>query len=54
MIGRSNIPLVTEGEALFHIATFDAAAKVAERIEQVEENLGSDMIAAMPTEPPIV
>ncbi len=54
VIGRSNIPLVTEGEALFHIATFDAAAKVAERIEQVEENLGSDMIAAMPTEPPIV
>lgn len=53
IIGRSNIPLVTEGEALFHIAMFDAGDKVAANIEKVEETLGADTVASA-AEPPIV
>lgn len=53
IIGRSNIPLVTEGEALFHIASFEAPhGQVARQIDLVEEVLES--VATEIDEPPIV
>jgi predicted deacylase len=33
VIGRSNLPLVLEGEALFHIASFEDLREVAEQVE---------------------
>lgn len=33
LIGRENLPLVNEGEALFHIARFDEVGDVAEQVE---------------------
>lgn len=34
IIGRLNLPLVNEGDALFHIARFEKADKVAARVEE--------------------
>ncbi len=36
VIGRSNLPLVLEGEALFHIASFEDLRKVAVQVEEFQ------------------
>ncbi|MGC1954824.1 MAG: succinylglutamate desuccinylase/aspartoacylase family protein [Gammaproteobacteria bacterium] len=38
LIGRTQIPLVHEGEALFHIARFEDAREVAEHVEAFHSN----------------
>lgn len=42
LIGRANLPLVNEGDALFHIATFDALESVAEGLDAFHEDLEVD------------
>ena len=43
IIGKQNIPLAQEGEALFHIAYFSEEHKsIAENIEVMQETLTSD------------
>jgi len=37
IIGRTNLPLVNEGDALFHIARFHGLEKAAERVEEFNE-----------------
>jgi len=55
IIGRSNLPLVTEGEALFHIATFEEPHDfVAEQIDRVEEVMSEVTARSEFDEPPIV
>ncbi len=53
LIGRNNLPLVNEGEALFHIARFEEVREVA----QSWENFASDILegdeVASGDEPPI-
>lgn len=39
VIGKQNIPLVQEGEAMFHIAYFSEPDEVAELIEQFEDTI---------------
>ena len=39
VIGRSNLPLVNEGEALFHIARFDEPDAVEDRLESYQNEL---------------
>lgn len=39
IIGKQNIPLVQEGDAIYHIATFEEPEEVAEHIEQLQDNL---------------
>ena len=39
IIGRTNIPLVNEGEALFHIARFRNNNETSDQIEEVQNNL---------------
>ena len=39
IIGKQNIPLVQEGDAMFHVATFDIPGDVAEHIGQLQENI---------------
>ncbi|PWQ96134.1 succinylglutamate desuccinylase/aspartoacylase family protein [Leucothrix pacifica] len=44
LIGKQNIPLVQEGEAMFHIAYFDADdEEIAEQIENIQESLLPDL-----------
>jgi len=38
IIGKQNIPLVQEGDAMFHIATFEKPSEVSNHIEQMHEN----------------
>jgi predicted deacylase len=42
VIGMNNLPLVNEGEALFHIARFDALKDVAAKVEELQELAESD------------
>lgn len=37
VIGRTNLPLANEGDALFHIARFSAVEKVAAKVEEFHE-----------------
>lgn len=42
IIGKQNIPLVQEGDAMYHIADFETPKDVAEHIEQLQDNLLPD------------
>lgn len=42
IIGKQNIPLVQEGDAMFHIANFEQPNDVVDRIEQLEDELLPD------------
>jgi hypothetical protein len=37
LIGRTHLPLVYEGEALFHVARFHRVAAVAEQVEALQQ-----------------
>lgn len=50
VIGRLNLPLVHEGDALFHVGTFDAPAEAKQAVDLMEAELRS----WMGEEPPIV
>ncbi|BDX07080.1 succinylglutamate desuccinylase/aspartoacylase family protein [Planctobacterium marinum] len=39
IIGKQNIPLVQEGDAMYHIADFETPRQVAEHIEQLQDDL---------------
>lgn len=53
VIGRTNLPLVNEGDALFHIATFETPARAARAIEGVQGELDPTTEASPSGEPPI-
>ncbi|MCG6897779.1 MAG: succinylglutamate desuccinylase/aspartoacylase family protein [Thiocapsa sp.] len=42
VIGRTNLPLVTEGEALYHVACFGAPEAAAALLEQYRDSLDPD------------
>lgn len=52
VIGRNNLPLVHEGEALFHLARFDSVRRVAKYVEAFNRELEEDQ--GWQGEPPIV
>jgi predicted deacylase len=52
VIGRNNIPLVNEGEALFHIARFDELGEVVRGVEEFRSGIQEGLVAD--TEPPLV
>ncbi|MBT1452047.1 succinylglutamate desuccinylase/aspartoacylase family protein [Glaciecola sp. XM2] len=39
IIGKQNIPLVQEGDAMYHVANFEEPTDVLEHIEQLQDNL---------------
>ncbi|MFT6270049.1 MAG: putative deacylase [Alphaproteobacteria bacterium] len=39
IVGKQNIPLVQEGDAMFHVATFEEPSDVAEHIGQLQYNI---------------
>ncbi len=44
IIGRANIPSVNQGDALFHIARIDDAAKLGAHYDTLEKMLDEDEI----------
>jgi predicted deacylase len=44
VIGATNLPLVNEGEAVYHIARFDANAKVEASVEEFRSELDQDVL----------
>jgi predicted deacylase len=40
VIGRTNLPLVHKGDALFHIASFDNTVAVSESLDNFQEEIG--------------
>jgi predicted deacylase len=44
IIGRTNLPVVNQGDALFHIATVRARAAAGEAVDAVEQDVGNDPI----------
>lgn len=54
IIGRTNIPLVNEGEALFHIARFTDAISVQEIVEVFQDEMDPNTDVKPSQEPPIV
>lgn len=53
IIGRTNIPLVNEGEALFHIARFKRLDTAAEHIEEFQHSLDPATDSSRPADPPL-
>ncbi len=39
IIGQQKIPLVQEGDAMYHIASFEAASEIVEQIESLQESI---------------
>ena len=54
VIGRTKVPLVHEGEAVFHIARFDHPSAAAASIEHFQDAFDPDSDAGETTEPPLV
>lgn len=42
IIGKTNLPLVNEGDALYHIATFEDASEVALEVESFQQEMDPD------------
>lgn len=54
VIGRTNLPLVTEGEALYHIARFGRPQAAARTVERFQSELDPDADLDPESGPPIV
>ncbi len=54
VIGRANLPLVHEGEALFHIGRTQNADRVGERLDAFDQADGGVIDPVVAAEPPIV
>ena len=51
LVGRNNLPLVHEGEALFHIARYEGGEDLARKVESFQNKL--DNHEGAEDEPPI-
>jgi predicted deacylase len=54
VIGRTKVPLVHEGEAVFHIARFSAPSEAAETIENFQDSFDPETGTAETEEPPLM
>jgi hypothetical protein len=41
VIGRNQLPLVNEGDALFHVAEFDSTQHARQRVEAYQDAIAS-------------
>lgn len=53
IIGRTELPLVNEGDALFHIASFKREKAAGREVERFEAELDPDATASPSGEPPV-
>jgi uncharacterized protein len=54
VIGRTNLPLVNEGDALFHIARFEHLADIEAKVDEFQVELSPDEIGLIHPESPII
>lgn len=54
IIGRTELPLVNEGDALFHIASFKQQSKAGRQVERFEAELDPDATTSPSGEPPVL
>jgi predicted deacylase len=54
VIGKTNLPLVFAGEALFNIASYEEIDQVAENIDAYNDELDPNTDASLSDEPPLV
>ncbi len=54
VIGRTNLPLVNEGDALFHIARFEKIIEAAHKVDEFNEEHSPEMISSPNSESPII
>ena len=54
VIGRTNLPLVNEGDALFHIARFEHVHEAANTVDEFHEELSPEHIQSPHSESPII
>ena len=54
IIGKTNLPLVFEGEAIFHIANYEHIDKISDHIEAYHVELDPSVEEREPEEPPLV
>jgi predicted deacylase len=54
VIGKTNLPLVFAGEAIFNIASYEEIDQVAENIDAYNEELNPDRDETLNEEPPLV
>jgi predicted deacylase len=53
VIGRVNLPLVNEGEALYHVARFGEPDTAADAAERLPADIGPEADLALPPTPPL-
>jgi len=54
VIGRTNLPLVNEGDALFHIARFESVADAAHMVDEFQEEFSPQLGSPPHSESPII
>ncbi|MDH5393647.1 MAG: succinylglutamate desuccinylase/aspartoacylase family protein [Gammaproteobacteria bacterium] len=54
IIGRTNLPLVNEGDALFHIARFEDVSEAADKVDEFNEEHTPETISSPHPESPII
>ena len=54
VIGRTNLPLINEGDALFHIARFEHVDEAADKLEEFNEEHEPEMKSSPHPESPII
>jgi len=54
IVGRTNLPLVNEGEALYHLARFESPGTAADTVEAFQFEYDPATDQRVPAEPPIV
>jgi len=54
VIGRTNLPLVNEGDALYHIARFEDIKEIESKVDEFQEEHSPDLIPSPHSESPII
>jgi hypothetical protein len=54
VIGRTNLPLVNEGDALYHIARFEDIHEIEAKVDEFQEEHSPEVITSPDTESPII
>jgi len=54
VIGRTNLPLVNEGDALYHIARFEDIHEIEAKVDEFQEEHSSELITSPNSESPII
>ena len=54
VIGRTNLPLVNEGDALYHIARFEDIHEIEAKVDNFQEEHSPDLIPSPNPESPII